>query len=158
DGPSALGTRGLAANVDHVRALCDQPLHVSPGVVERDETAAVAEAVGCDVDDPKNPRAVERQHARGMLPRALPSRLTAPAAAGWTCRSRFPDSAHLAQKKTGASRETPVNRFHSKQLTPGSAPARPEAAGCCASARAADAPAAPAASEALPTSEAAASR
>ncbi len=68
-GSGALRARGFSADVDHVRALGDQPLDVPPRIVEREETAAVAEAVRRHVHDSQDPRAVERQRAGGVAPR-----------------------------------------------------------------------------------------
>ena len=67
-GSGALRPSRLSADVDHVRALGDQPLDVSARFVERAETAAVAEAVRCHVHDSQDARAVERQDAGGVAP------------------------------------------------------------------------------------------
>jgi hypothetical protein len=58
-GHGALWARRLAADVDHVGALGDHLIDQASGIVDGLKPAAVAEAVGCDVDDSDDARDVE---------------------------------------------------------------------------------------------------
>ena len=56
--------RGLAADVDDVGTLGDEPRRVLDRVVDCEEATSVRERVGRDVDDPHQANALERQRSR----------------------------------------------------------------------------------------------
>ena len=64
-GVDRLGTRAgrFATDIDDVRTLGDESRDVLDRIVDGEESSAVGERIRCDVDDPHQPDALERQAA-----------------------------------------------------------------------------------------------